>query len=62
MGAITKATRQPFQMRGRSYVAFTFSPVVPIAGWIEELERNPCPFPRFFSRQAGGADLFCRGS
>ena len=38
MDGIGKATRQSFRMRGRSYVAFTFCPVVPIAGWLEEID------------------------
>ena len=48
MDAIAKATRQPIQMRGRSYVAFTFSPVVPIAGWLEELDATLARSPGFF--------------
>jgi hypothetical protein len=38
MDAIAKATRQPFRTRGRSYVALAFCPVVPIAGWLEEID------------------------
>jgi septum site-determining protein MinC len=30
--------RQAVRFRGRSYVAFVFSPVVPIAGWLEEID------------------------
>ena len=48
MDAIAKATRQPIQMRGRSYVAFTFSPVVPIAGWLEEIDATLARSPGFF--------------
>jgi len=48
MDAIAKATRQPIQMRGRSYVVFTFSPVVPIAGWLEELDATLARSPGFF--------------
>ena len=48
MDAIAKATRQPIRMRGRSYVAFTFSPVVPIAGWLEEIDATLARSPGFF--------------
>jgi septum site-determining protein MinC len=48
MDAIAKATRQPVRMRGRSYVAFTFCPVVPIAGWLEEVDATLARSPGFF--------------
>ncbi len=48
MDAIAKATRQPIRMRGRSYVAFTFCPVVPIAGWLEEVDGTLARSPGFF--------------
>jgi septum site-determining protein MinC len=48
MNAIAKATRQQVRMRGRSYVAFTFSPVVPIAGWLEEIDATLARSPGFF--------------
>jgi septum site-determining protein MinC len=48
MDAIAKATRQPVRMRGRSYVAFTFAPVVPIAGWLEEIDATLARSPGFF--------------
>ena len=48
MDAIAKATRQSFRMRGRSYVAFTFCPVVPIAGWLEEIDATLARSPGFF--------------
>ena len=48
MDAIAKATRQPVRMRGRSYVAFTFGPVVPIAGWLEEIDATLARSPGFF--------------
>jgi septum site-determining protein MinC len=35
-------------MRGRSYVAFTFAPVVPIAGWLEEIDAMLARSPGFF--------------
>lgn len=48
MNAIAKATRQQVRMRGRSYVAFTFCPVVPIAGWLEEIDATLARSPGFF--------------
>ena len=48
MDAIAKATRQPIRMRGRSYVAFTFCPVVPIASWLEEIDVTLARSPGFF--------------
>jgi len=35
-------------MRGRSYVAFVFSPVVPIVGWLEEVDATLARSPGFF--------------
>ena len=48
MDAIAKATRQSFRMRGRSYVALAFCPVVPIAGWLEEIDVTLARSPGFF--------------
>ena len=48
MSAIAKPTRQLVRMRGRSYVAFVFSPVVPIAGWLEEVDATLARSPGFF--------------
>src|SRR3981189_2543029 len=48
MDAIATATRQQVRMRGRSYVAFTFCPVVPIAGWLEEVDATLAGSPGFF--------------
>ena len=57
MHAIAKATRQPIRMRGRSYVAFTFCPVVPIAGWFDELDETLARSPGFFSGKPVVLDL-----
>jgi septum site-determining protein MinC len=35
-------------MRGRSYVAFVFAPVVPIQGWLEEVDATLARSPGFF--------------
>jgi septum site-determining protein MinC len=48
MDAIAQPTRQLVRMRGRSYVAFVFTPVVPIAGWLEEIDATLARSPGFF--------------
>jgi septum site-determining protein MinC len=48
MEAIAKAARQSFRMRGRSFVALAFCPVVPIAGWLEEIDVTLARSPGFF--------------
>src|ERR1700693_2545780 len=48
MDAIVQPTRQLVRMRGRSYVAFVFAPVVPIAGWLEEIDATLNRSPGFF--------------
>jgi septum site-determining protein MinC len=40
--------RQLVRLRGRSYVAFVFSPVVPIVGWLEEIDATLAHSPEFF--------------
>jgi septum site-determining protein MinC len=52
-----KATRQSFRMRGRSYVALTFCPVVPIAGWLEEIDVTLARSPGFFTGKPVVLDL-----
>jgi septum site-determining protein MinC len=48
MDASAAPTSQLVRMRGRSYVAFVFSPVVPIVGWLEELDATLARSPGFF--------------
>jgi len=36
-------------MRGRSYVAFVFTPVVPIVSWLEEIDQTLARSPGFFT-------------
>jgi septum site-determining protein MinC len=48
MEAIARPTRQLVRMRGRSYVAFVFCPVVPIVGWLEEIDATLSQSPGFF--------------
>jgi len=48
MKVSVEATRQLIRLRGRSYVAFVFSPVVPIAGWLSDLDATLAGSPGFF--------------
>jgi septum site-determining protein MinC len=48
MDASAVPTRQLVRMRGRSYVAFVFCPVVPIVGWLEEIDATLARSPGFF--------------
>src|SRR5712691_6335630 len=48
MEARAEPTRQLVRLRGRSYVAFVFCPVVPIAGWLEEIDVTLARSPGFF--------------
>ena len=57
MDAIAKATRQSFQMRGRSYVAFILCPIIPIAGWLEEIDVTLARSPGFFAGKPVVLDL-----
>ena len=38
MDAIAEPTRQLVRRRGRSCVALVFYPVVPVVGWLEEMD------------------------
>jgi septum site-determining protein MinC len=48
MLATVEPKRQLARFRGRSYVAFVFSPVVPIVGWLEEVDATLAQSPGFF--------------
>jgi septum site-determining protein MinC len=48
MDAISQPTRQLVRMRGRSYVAFVFCPVVPIVVWLDEIDATLARSPGFF--------------
>src|SRR6478672_6665326 len=48
MDSSVEPTRQLIRLRGRSYVAFVFSPVVPIVGWLEEVDATLARSPDFF--------------
>ena len=41
-------TRQLVRLRGRSYVAFVFSPVVPIVEWLSEIDATLARSPGYF--------------
>src|SRR3954454_14395655 len=58
MHAIAEPTRQPLiRFRGRSYVAFVFTPVVPIVGWLEEIDATLARSPGFFAGKPVVLDL-----
>jgi septum site-determining protein MinC len=57
MDAIAKAPRQSFRMRGRSYVAFILCPIVPIGGWLEEIDVTLARSPAFFAGKPLVLDL-----
>lgn len=48
MDSTVEPTRQLIRLRGRSYVAFVFAPVVPIVGWLEEIDATLARSPNFF--------------
>ncbi|MDI4233810.1 septum site-determining protein MinC [Bradyrhizobium sp. 31Argb] len=48
MDAPVQSNRQLVRMRGRSYVAFVFTPVVPIVGWLGEIDATLARSPGFF--------------
>ena len=48
MNAVARPKPKPIRMRGRSYVAFVFLPVVPIVDWLEEVDTTLRQSPGFF--------------
>jgi len=44
----TQPVTQPVRMRGRSYVAYVFTPVVPIVEWLSEIDQTIARSPGFF--------------
>jgi septum site-determining protein MinC len=48
MDPSVEPARQLIRLRGRSYVAFVFTPVVPIVGWLEEIDATLARSPSFF--------------
>lgn len=57
MNATQQAARQQVRMRGRSYVAFVFSPVVPIVSWLAEIDATLAKSPGFFTGKPVVLDL-----
>lgn len=57
MDVNAETTRQPIRFRGRSYVAFVFSPVVPIVSWLELLDTTLARSPGFFAGKPVVLDL-----
>ena len=47
-GPKADVTRQQVRLRGRSYVAFVFAPVVPIVDWLAEIDATLASSPGFF--------------
>ena len=41
-------TRQLVRLRGRSYLAFVFCPVVPIMDWLKEIDATLARSPGYF--------------
>jgi septum site-determining protein MinC len=48
MDVDVEPTRQLVRLRGRSYLAFVFSPVVPIMEWLEDIDATLQRSPGFF--------------
>lgn len=48
MDAKVEPQRQLVRLRGRSYVAFVFSPVLPIVDWLAEIDATLARSPGFF--------------
>jgi septum site-determining protein MinC len=44
----TDVARQQVRLRGRSYVAFVFAPIVPIMEWLAEIDATLASSPGFF--------------
>jgi septum site-determining protein MinC len=57
MDATQQASRQQVRMRGRSYVAFVFSPVVPIVDWLADIDATLARSPGFFAGKPVVLDL-----
>src|ERR1700741_481385 len=57
MDADVEPARQLVRLRGRSYLAFVFSPVVPIMEWLEDIDATLARSPGFFLGKPVGLDL-----
>jgi septum site-determining protein MinC len=57
MDADVEPTRQLVRLKGRSYLAFVFSPVVPIMEWLEDIDATLARSPGFFAGKPVVLDL-----
>ena len=57
MNAIVRPKPKSIRVRGRSYVAFVFFPVVPIIDWLEEIDVTLSQSPGFFAGKPVVIDL-----
>ena len=57
MNVSVESPRQLIRLRGRSYVAFVFTPIVPIAGWLSDLDATLAGSPGFFAGKPVVLDL-----
>jgi septum site-determining protein MinC len=57
MDSKVEPQRQIMRLRGRSYVAFVFSPFMPIMNWLEEIDATLAHSPGFFAGRPIVLDL-----
>src|SRR5262249_36053828 len=57
MDVDVEPNRQLVRLRGRSYLAFVFSPVVPIMEWLEDIDATLSRSPGFFAGKPVVLDL-----
>jgi septum site-determining protein MinC len=57
MDAAARPKARPIRLRGRSYVAFVFFPIVPIIEWLEEIDVTLRQSPGFFAGKPVVLDL-----
>jgi septum site-determining protein MinC len=57
MDAVARTRPKPIRLRGRSYVAFVFFPIVPIIEWLEEIDVTLRQSPGFFAGKPVVLDL-----
>src|SRR3569832_1553357 len=57
MDAVARTKPRPIRLRGRSYVAFVFFPIVPIIEWLEEIDVTLRQSPGFFAGKPVVLDL-----
>jgi len=57
MDAVARTRPKPIRLRGRSYVAFVFFPIVPIIEWLDEIDVTLRQSPGFFAGKPVVLDL-----